>query len=411
MKATNAHFDMLKRPIKQRWFLKPVAWAITFPTVWSHHLKVNRVNMKGLKPPYLLLCTHHAFVDFSVTTAAIFPHAANYIVAIDGFIGREWLLRNAGGICKRKFTNDILLVRQIEHSLKVNKVVCAVYPEARYSLCGTTAILPDSLGKMCRLMKVPVVVLNMHGDYLSQPVWNLRQRKVNLVADMTQIITQAEISTLSSAEMNARIEKAFVYDEYKFQLETNQHIDAPDRAKGLHHVLYQCPNCLTEFKMNSEGDKIWCEHCHKMYVMDTLGQLKASEGVTEYPHIPDWYEFQREEVRKQLVAGTYRFEDDVIVDSLPGAEGFIRLGNAHLIHDETGFHVEGDFGSEHFSLVKEPLSTYSIHIEYDYLGKGADCLSLSTMEETYYLYPIHAMNVVTKLHFAAEELFKLKRNK
>ena len=101
--------------------------------------------MKGLKPPYLLLCTHHAFIDFMVTTAAIFPHRANYVVAIDGFIGREWLLRQVGGICKRKFTSDLTLVRQIERVIG-NGDVLALYPEARYSLIGTTAVLPNSLG-------------------------------------------------------------------------------------------------------------------------------------------------------------------------------------------------------------------------------------------------------------------------
>ena len=60
--------------------------------------------MDGLKPPYLLLCTHHAFIDFKVQTRAIFPHPATYVVALDGFIGKEWLLRNVGGIGKRKFT-------------------------------------------------------------------------------------------------------------------------------------------------------------------------------------------------------------------------------------------------------------------------------------------------------------------
>lgn len=107
--------------------------------------------MEGVKPPYIILCTHHAFVDFKVLTKAIFPHPANYIVAIDGFIKREWLLRNVGGICKRKFVNDIKLVKQIKYSLEELKSIVAIFPEARYSLIGTNAILPESLGKMIKI--------------------------------------------------------------------------------------------------------------------------------------------------------------------------------------------------------------------------------------------------------------------
>lgn len=408
MKDTNVpRYDMSRKPQKQAWYLRPLTWLLAFPNTWSHHLKVNKVNMKGLKPPYVLLCTHHSFIDFSVTTAAVFPHAANYVVAIDGFIGREWLLRSVGCICKRKFTNDIVLIRNLEHSIKVNKTICAIYPEARYTLNGTTAILPDSLGKTCKFLKVPVVVLNMHGDHLQQPVWNLNKRKVRLAADMTQIVTADEIQTISLNEINDRINKAFEYDEYRYLKETGQRITYPKRAEGLHRVLYQCPSCGTESEMDSQGDQLFCRHCGKRWVMSDQGDLNALEGKTEFIRIRDWFEWERANVRRQLEEGTYRFEDEVYVDSLPNSKGYIRLGTANLIHDLQGYHLSGNFDGEDFRLEKDPLSLYSVHIEYDYLGKGADCIDLSTLENTYYLYPLHAKNVVTKFHFATEELYKI----
>jgi 1-acyl-sn-glycerol-3-phosphate acyltransferase len=108
---------------------------MSFPDVWRHCAKITKINMEGLKPPYLLLCNHNSFLDFKVTTAAIFPRRANFIVAIDGYIGREWLLRNVGCICKRKFTNDPLLVRHLRRVVASGDIL-VVYPEARYSLCG-----------------------------------------------------------------------------------------------------------------------------------------------------------------------------------------------------------------------------------------------------------------------------------
>ncbi len=403
-------FDFDMKPKKERIFLTPLAFLLSFPAVWKRHLKVNKVAMEGLKPPYILLCTHHAFQDFKVTTASIFPHRANYIVAIDGFIGREWLLRNVGGIAKRKFTNDTKLVKQIKYSLENLKNIVAIYPEARYSLVGTTAILPDSLGKIIKLFKHPVVVLNMHGNYLSQPVWNLKPRKLNITADMTQIIKKDEIEQLSLDEINDRIKKAFVYDEYKWQFDNKVVIDEPFRAENLHKVLYQCPSCLTEHEMDSKGNKIWCNHCHKTYEMDVYGKLHATEGETEFSHIPDWYEFERSQVRKQIEEGSYQFEDDVIIDSLPNAKGYIRLGDGHLKHDVNGFVLTGTEFDQPLHLIKEPLSLYSLHIEYDYFGKG-DCIDLSTLDDTYYIYPKNRKNVVTKLHFAVEELFKIEKEK
>lgn len=404
-------FDLDKKPLKEKVYLTPLAYLLSFPAVWKRKLKIHKTNMNGLKPPYILLCTHHAFIDFKVTTAAMFPHRPNYIVAIDGFIGREWLLRNVGGICKRKFTNDTKLFKQIKYSLETLKNVVAIYPEARYSLVGTNAILPESLGKMCKVLKQPVVVLNMHGNYLSQPVWNLKERKNRIAADLTQIITQEEIGHLSVDAINERINKAFIYDEYAWQKKENIKITYKDRAKGLHRVLYQCPSCLKEHEMDSDRHQIWCNACQKTYDMDVYGELKAVEGKTEFSHIPDWYEFQRAQVRKQIESGTYHFEDEVYIESLPNAKGYIPLGKGYLKHDLNGFVLTGDEMVKPLELTIEPLALYSLHIEYNYLGKKGDCIDLSTLNDTYYIYPQSKNNVVTKLQFAVEELHKIEKEK
>lgn len=405
MKRNNPEikFDMAKLPVKTRWYLQPVAWALSYPEVWARGLKINRQDMDGVKPPYLLLCTHMAFVDFKVTTAAIFPHRANYVVAIDGFIGREWLLRNAGGICKRKFTQDLTMIKHMKR-VTDNGGIVALYPEARYSLIGTTALLPDSIGKMVRLMGVPVVALNMHGNYLNSPAWNLQKRKIPLRADLSRIISQEEAKTLPISEINNRIRQALNYDEYRWQQEQQIKITFPNNAQGLHHVLYQCPACKTEHQMDSAGTRIWCTQCGKEWLLSPLGQLAAVSGETEFSHPPDWFEFQRAEVRRQIESGQYEISDEVDIDSLPNARGYVNLGKGRLIHNLNGFKLEADFPAGPFSLEKTPASMYSCHIEYDYDPRG-DCIDLSTLSDTYYIYPRNLRNCVTKIALATEELF------
>jgi len=401
-------FDIEKKPVKEKFFLTPLAWLLSFPSVWYRRLKVNKVGMKGLKPPYILLCTHHAFIDFKVTTKAIFPKRANYVVAIDGFIKREWLLRNVGAIVKRKFTTDAVLFRQIKYGVeKLNNIV-AIYPEARYSLIGTDAILPDSLGKMVKVLKKPVVVLNMHGNYLTQPVWNLKMRYVPLKADMTKLYDVEDLENASVDEINDKIRAAFKYDEYQWQYDNKIKIKNKDRAKNIHKVLYQCPACKKEHEMTSDGHKIWCNSCHHTYEMDVYGKIKAFDGKTEFTHIPDWYEWEREQVRKQIENNTYHFSDDVIVEALPNSEGYVRLGEGKLTHDISGFHLTLRNDNYEIDLKKEPLSMYGCHIEYDYMKKG-DCIDLSTMHDTFYIYPKNKKNVVTKISLAVEEIYKIKK--
>lgn len=395
-------FDMQAPPKRQKTYLKVLTWILSFPVVWMRRLKINRTNMKGLKPPYLLLCTHKSFIDFMVTTACTFPHRANYVVAIDGFIGREKLLRNVGCICKRKFTNDVQLVMHLKKVIE-NGDILSIYPEARYSLIGTSACLPDSLGKLAKFLKVPVVTLSMHGNFLRSPVWNLHKRHIKLEADLTQIITADEIKTLPKDEIFKRINDAFFYDEFLWQKENGIRIRYKDRAKGLHKVLYKCRNCGTEYEMRSDGATLWCDACGSKWTMTEYGELIAKDEA-ERVHIPNWYEALREDVRQLIEEGRYFFSSEVVVDSLPNAKGYIRLGEGRLTHDMNGFTLEGIFDGQPFLLKKDPLSMYSCHIEYDYKGKG-DCIDLSTLKDTYYIYPKTNEWSATKISLATEELY------
>lgn len=412
MQDSLKRFDMLAYPKKQK--LRPIAWAISFPDVWKHKAKIQKINMEGIQPPYVLLCNHNAFLDFKVTTAAIFPHRANYVVAIDGFTSptkkgfasREWLLRTVGCICKRKFTNDAVLVRQLGRVVR-NGDIAVLYPEARYSLCGTNAVLPESLGKLCKLLKVPVVSLIMHGHHINSPVWNLSERGVKPVeAELTCLFTAETLAQASAEDVNSAINAAFTYDDFAWQRARGICVSYPKRAEGLHQVLYQCPHCNTEYQMASEGDALFCQNCHKRWEMDELGSLHAMSGETEFSHIPDWYEWQRANVRREVETGTYAFSAPVRVMSLPNADGYVHIGEGTLTHTMEGFTVRGSGAYGAFEMIKPVASLYSCHIELNYLGKYGDCIDLNTLEDTWYCYPYDCAFSVVKIALATEELYQ-----
>ncbi len=411
MSQNFVRFDMKRPPVRTRFYLRPLTWALSAPDVRKHKAIIRKNNMEGLKPPYVLLCNHNAFLDFKVATMATFPHRANYVVAIDGFIGREWLLRQVGCICKRKFTNDLTLIRQLKQVI-TNGDIAMIYPEARYSLCGTTAVLPASLGKLCKLLGVPVVTLICHGHHVNSPFWNLHDRGVKPTeAELTQIFTAEELKKASADQVNEKILEMFRYDDFAWQKERGIRTPYEGRAEGLHKVLYQCPHCRTEFRMASKGSELYCESCGKRWRMTELGELEAEDGNTEFSHIPDWYEWERANVRAEVEAGTYSSgELEVHVDSLPNVKKYIRLGNGTLVHDMDGFTVRGiDRDGDPFEMKKPVPSLYSCHIEYEYLGKYGDCVDLNTLEDTWYVYPHGRDFAVTKMALATEELYYAHR--
>ena len=392
-------FDASRPPQRQHlgWLIR----LLSIPVLLQHRNRLRKLRMEGVKAPYLLLCNHNAFMDFMVASRAIWPARANFIVAIDGFLKREWLLRFIGCIGTRKFTIDLPLVKNMLRAARRGDVV-VLYPEARYSLCGTTAVIPDSVGKLAKKMGVPVVVLLCHGHHINSPFWNLRQRGVKgTEAEMTCILTPEELKSLSVEEIMRRIRDAFVYDEYAWQRERGIRVTVPWRAEGLHKVLYQCSRCSTEYRMGTRGSKLFCESCGSEWEMNELGELRCLTGETRFSHIPDWYEWERENVRREVESGRYHFSCIAHVDALP-KDRYIPIGKARLTHGKDGFTLE----TEREGTVHIPAKTqYSCHIEYEYLGKYGDCIDLNTPTDTLYIYPEDCAFSVTKLALATEELY------
>ncbi len=407
MIGTFKRYDMSRRPKRPKPFLLPAAWVLSFPSVWSHRLKLDKSMLPtGLKPPYFLLCNHNAFMDFKVMTRATFPHRSNYVVAIDGFIGRERLLRAVGGICTRKLAGGTALIRNMLRA-RDNGDIVVMYPEAHYSLCGTGGSLPDSLGKAVRIMNIPVVTLIAHGHHVNSPFWHTGNRGAKPIeAKMELLLSQEETQVLPTEAINARLSRAFAYDDFAWQKEKRIYIESKTRAEGLHKVLYQCPSCKTEGLMESLGTRLRCTHCGKMWEMSKLGELRAQEGKTEFSHIPDWYEWQRANVRREIEAGEYTVRTRVRIESLPNSKGFVTLDEpGQLTHSEEGFSLSGSQAGVSFTLSWPAYRHHFCHIEYDYQGRG-DCIDLNTNYDTFYLFPEDSRVSVTKVALAAEVLYE-----
>ena len=399
-------YKTAKYPIRQPLFFTGLIRLLSGIMLIGVDKKIEKVNMEGLKPPYMLLCNHMQFIDFEICSLATFPHRVNNVVSIDGYYRRPWLMELIGAICTRKFTTDLHLIRSIRRVLERGDILC-MYPEARYAPCGVRSYIPESIGGLIKKNGVPVVTILHRGNYLRAPFWNYRKkRKVPLHATMTQILTREQIAEMTPDEINKALRDALTYNEYEYQRENNIKITEDFRAEGLHKILYQCPHCMTESKMATSGTELYCEECGKRWTLGEDGTLTAQSGETEFSRVPDWFEWEREQVRGQIERGEYSFEDEVDIYSLPRCWRFEHLGCGKLTHDpENGFVIEGHYRGEDFRVQRMPLHSNSLHVEYDYCYiKPFDCVDISTEHDSFYCYPTKP-NVITKLGFATEEIY------
>lgn len=403
------------QPPKHRKIKKP---GILFPTLirilssfdmlaTKFSYTTERMDKAG-KGPWLILMNHSSFIDLKIASKLFYPKRYLIVTTFDAFIGKGWLMQQLGCIPTPKFTADITLAKDIFTAIKDKKINVLLYPEAGYTFDGTSTTLPKSLGSIVKRLGVPVVSVITDGAFLRQPLYNeLRTRKVKTSATVKCLLTPEEIQQKSVEEINGDIAKEFSFDNFRTQYENKTVIDDPERATGLHRVLYRCPHCNTEGKTEGKGARLTCHACGKTYEMDVYGQLSALEGETEFPHIPDWFAWQRACVREELERGEYSLDLDVDIAILTDYKAVYTVGKGRLTHDENGFTLRSDDGVIDYK--QSPLSSYSVNSDYYWYTLG-DVVCIGDKRRLYYCFPKE--NVVTKTRFAAEELYKmLKANR
>ncbi|MBQ9745576.1 MAG: hypothetical protein IJW21_01995, partial [Clostridia bacterium] len=317
-------------------------------------------------------------------------------------------MRSIGCIPTHKFVTDLTLVRDMLYAVKELKSSVLMFPEAGYTFDGTSTALPEYIGDSVKMLKAPLVVIRTYGAFARDPLYNgLQKRKVKVSADVEYVLSPEEIAAKSGAEITAIINEKFSFDNFRWQQENNIAIKENFRADYLNRVLYKCPHCLAEGKMEGKGTKLSCGACGKVYELTEYGLLKAEEGETEFPHVPDWYRWERECVRKEIEEGSYSFDEAVDICVLANTKCLYRVGEGRLTHTPEGFHLTGCDGK--LDYFQKTLSSYSLNSDYYWYEIG-DMISIGTNKILYYCFPKSKGDFVAKTRLAAEELYKIKKS-
>lgn len=365
----------------------------------------------GKKEPCLILMNHSSFIDLKIASRVFYPRRYGIVCTSDGFVGfgMALLMRLIGCIPTQKFVTDVSLIKDMEYLLKKKKCSILMYPEASYSFDGTATPLPRKMGVLLKKLGVPVVTVITQGAFARDPLYNcLQKRKVKVRADVTCLATAEEIKAMSVAQLDALLDKAFSFDNFRWQQENNIKIDEPFRADGLNRILYRCPHCDTEGKTEGKGVTLTCHNCGKVYTLTEFGELEATDGNAAFTHIPDWYDWQRQMVRKELEDGTYRLETDVRIGMMVDYKAIYMVGNGKLIHDSEGFRLTGCDGKLFYS--QGPLACYGLYADYYWYEIG-DVICIGNQDALYYCFPENCGDVVAKTRLAVEELYKLKKRR
>lgn len=374
----------------------------------------ERMELLGKDEPCLILMNHSCFLDLQIASKIFFPRHYCIICTSDGFVGlgglMGWLMRTIGCVPTQKFVTDLGLVQDMSYCFRELKTSVLMYPEASYSFDGTATPLPRKMGVLLKKFDVPVVMVETFGAFSRNPLYNeLQIRKdVPITAKVRLLYTRDEIKEKTVKELSDGLDEAFGFDHFKWQKENGLVIDEPFRADGLNRILYKCPHCMNEGAMVGKGTTVKCHRCGKEWELTELGEMKALEGETEFSHIPDWYAWERDRVRQELLEGSYSLDIPVDIAVMTDYKAIYQVGEGRLTHGTEGFRLTGCDGKLDYS--QKPQACYSLYADY-YWYEIADMICVGDNDKLFYCFPKGEGDVVAKTRLATEELYKLYKSR
>lgn len=400
-----------KKPVRPNIFFRGLMRTLSEAGLMGSGFTYTTTGLDSIPKdqPCLILMNHSCFLDLMMVSKIFYPRPYNIVCTSDGFVGKEGLMRSVGCIPTKKFVTDLTLVRDMEYCFKELKTSVLMYPEASYSFDGTTTPLPRKMGILLKKFGVPVIMVKTTGAFSRNPLYNeLQVRKsVPIHADAYVLYTVEDIKTKTVQALSDGLDDAFRYDHFRWQKETGTKIADDFRADGLNRILYKCAACGTEGKTEGRGTKLTCRACGKTYTLTELGELEAEDGDTEFTHIPDWYAWQRQQVRQSILDGSYRLDIDVDIAMMVDYNAIYRVGEGHLTHDGTGFTLTGCGGKLHYT--QKPLACYGLYADYYWYELG-DIICIGTNDVLYYCFP-KGEDVVARTRLAAEEMYSLYKQR
>lgn len=254
-------------------------------------------EVKELEAPYLVLSNHVGFWDPFIA-GHFLPHFTHFVSSDAVF--RNPLLRffltRLGTIPKKKNMRDSQVIRDIITVIRQGENV-GIFPEAVRNWSGSTSPMDPSIGKLIKLLKVPVVIPVLKGMNLLHPRWAFKLRPYPMEVEYKLLFTKEDVATLDSQAIFEGLTAGMKHDEVAYQRERMGKIKYSKRAEHIGHALYLCPECQAIDSFHAEGNDFQCDQCNYDIHIDDYGFFeRKSEGKLHFNNIRDWFNWEEKEL-------------------------------------------------------------------------------------------------------------------
>ncbi len=271
-----------------------VAYAILYPySVIKYGIQIVKFKNQGGRA-YLVLLNHQTpFDQFFVGIS--FSGPVYYLATEDifslGWVSSliRWLI---APIPIKKQTTDITAIKNCFRVVKEGGTLC-IAPEGNRTYSGKTEYMSSSIAPLAKKLNLPIALYRIEGGYGTQPRWSDVVRKGKMKAYVSKVIEPAEYAKLTNDELFVLIQEGLYVNEAN-----EEHVfKHKKRAEYLERAMYVCPFCgLSIFE--SKNEIIECQKCHTKVEYTPTTKLVGIDKEFPFSFVNDWYEYQKEFVRK-----------------------------------------------------------------------------------------------------------------
>lgn len=320
---------------------------------------IRKTDMKKYKnEPIVVLANHSARYDYTFVKGAIGKRRFNFMTAEEEFHRKclKTIFKLGHCIPKKGFVADAHAIRQVLGLFKNVKNPClAICPCGLPSISGAQRPVVPGIGRLLKMLGVRVLVVRIHGAYLTSPRYNIAERPGCVEVELEEFCSPEELTRFSPDELDDKINRALYTDDYEWNATKHYSYKCKsgNYAQDMEQILYKCPKCKKEFVMQGRGNVIRCTECGNGATLDDKYDLvPIGDGVI--PINPrEWFDWQRREMRRAVKDPDFCLTEHAVLGKQPDY-GYIKednltaypIGDGIIRLDKDGFSYDGTRNGE-----------------------------------------------------------------
>ena len=260
------------------------------------------------KGPHVILSNHLTILDPLILSSS-FSRPVYFMASEDLSSSKYGKLITFffNPIYKAKSKSDLAAVKDCLRVVKSGGTIC-IFPEGNRSYDGNLCNITDSIAKMVKLLKVPVVLYNIKGGYGTDPRWCKRGRKGPSYTRVKRVLSIEEINELTNEELYDLIVRELTVP----QVPTIVPYKSNQKAEGLERILYICPKCGKLHGIYTKGDYVYCKYCDLTVKYNEYLKFECEDESFKYNYVYEWYNQQKDYVKTYTLDKKFEYFDDEV---------------------------------------------------------------------------------------------------